>query len=175
MIFFPFVVLSGNQSRPLVPIRVVTLVNPKCRKMVNFSDNQSPFPNGLVASHSGARKTLDAAFLEGRPLPGALETSHLSRAPGDIPGDGPGVWGLESDEQFPCPSISNLKDVGYTHPEMEANGEGRRKLGTFSSMILSNLYFEAVQWVLFIFVFKLSSPIFCLMAYPPRENYLSFS
>lgn len=58
---------------------------------------------------------------------------------------------------------------------MEADGEGRRKLETFSSMILSSLYFEAVQWVLFIFVFKLSSPIFCLMAYPPRENYLSYS
>lgn len=79
--------------------------------MVNFSDNQSPFPNGLVASHSGARKTLDAEFLEGRPLPGALETSHLPKAPGDIPGGGPGVRGLESDERCPCPSISNLKNV----------------------------------------------------------------
>lgn len=49
------------------------------------------------------------------------------------------------------------------------------KLETFTSMILSSLYFEAVLGFLFVSVFKLSSPIFYLTAYPPREDGLSYS
>lgn len=55
-----------------MPIRVVTLVNPECGKMVNFSDNQSPFPDGLLMPHTGAGKTLDVLFLKGRPLPSGV-------------------------------------------------------------------------------------------------------
>lgn len=79
--------------RPQVSIRVVTLVNPECGKMVNFSDNQSPFSDGLLMPHTGAGKILDVLFLKGRSPTqwGALKTNHLSSVPGAIPDDGIGL------------------------------------------------------------------------------------
>ena len=61
--------------------------------MVNFSDNQSPSPDGLVAPHTGAGRILDAPFSKRRSLgrEGALETSHFSMVPGGIPDDDVGV------------------------------------------------------------------------------------
>jgi hypothetical protein len=37
----------------------------RMQKMVNFSDNQSTFPDGLMAAHTEAGKIQDAPYSEG--------------------------------------------------------------------------------------------------------------
>lgn len=80
------VAVSGNQLISWGPIRVGA--NSEYKKIVNFSDNQSPFPDGLVASLTGAGNRPGCDILGGRSPPGRnWKNKAFSSVLGDAPED----------------------------------------------------------------------------------------
>lgn len=152
------------------------------RGWISFSDNQSPFPDGLVAPHPEAGKSLDAAFLKGSPLP-SCSKNKLSLQGSRRYSRG-WQWGLRIGEWWDVSlPVSLEKDTQYLTSEMSDTPTQRWRLmrrkneagNIFINDFIKSLFWSSLGGFLFVFVFRLNSPIFYLTAYLPREYDLSYS